>query len=364
MAFQELAAAHRRRPGRRGERLAVVVADGERGRTSRPALDEPGGHGRRLQGRAPPAGRRPSPRRPRAPRRRRRRRDARPPGDARAVRGRADRPASHLATVVVPAPGATGDLVRRRRSGRTRPHHPARAARLAAADVVVWAASLVPEAVLDHCRPEAELHDSKGDDARGGHRRLRTPPRRRDRAAAFGRPDRLLGDRPSRSAWCIAHERAFEIVPGVGSLAAAAAAAPAASSPCPRLAQSVVLTRLADRTAASMPDGEGVAPYARRRRPRWPCSSRRPGPRHCRPSSSRAGSAYSARHPGGDGVTGCRGPTSSSCARRSARWPPTSSALGRTTTVLVLVGDALAGTIRPAATSTRRLRALVPGGHS
>jgi len=34
------------------------------------------------------------------------------------------------------------------------------AARLAAADVVVWASSLVPEALLDHCRPGVELHDS------------------------------------------------------------------------------------------------------------------------------------------------------------------------------------------------------------
>ncbi|HEV7862850.1 MAG TPA: SAM-dependent methyltransferase, partial [Acidimicrobiia bacterium] len=34
------------------------------------------------------------------------------------------------------------------------------AARLAAADVVIWASSLVPEAVLDHCRPGVELHDS------------------------------------------------------------------------------------------------------------------------------------------------------------------------------------------------------------
>src|SRR3546814_16423496 len=34
------------------------------------------------------------------------------------------------------------------------------AQRLAEADVVVWASSLVPRAVLDHCRPDAVLHDS------------------------------------------------------------------------------------------------------------------------------------------------------------------------------------------------------------
>ncbi|MPY96085.1 MAG: hypothetical protein GEV08_24400 [Acidimicrobiia bacterium] len=35
------------------------------------------------------------------------------------------------------------------------------AQRLAAADIVIWAASLVPEALLDHCRADVELHDSK-----------------------------------------------------------------------------------------------------------------------------------------------------------------------------------------------------------
>ena len=35
------------------------------------------------------------------------------------------------------------------------------AQRLAAADVVVWAASLVPESLLDHCPAHVEVHDSK-----------------------------------------------------------------------------------------------------------------------------------------------------------------------------------------------------------
>jgi precorrin-4/cobalt-precorrin-4 C11-methyltransferase len=32
--------------------------------------------------------------------------------------------------------------------------------RLAAADVVVWASSLVPEAILAHARPDVDIHDS------------------------------------------------------------------------------------------------------------------------------------------------------------------------------------------------------------
>ena len=35
------------------------------------------------------------------------------------------------------------------------------AKRLSEADIVVWAASLVPEAVLAHCRPDVVIHDSK-----------------------------------------------------------------------------------------------------------------------------------------------------------------------------------------------------------
>src|SRR5262249_59296108 len=55
--------------------------------------------------------------------------------------------------------------------------------------------------------------------------------------------------------------RDFEIVPGVSSVAAAAAAV-GRELTIPRVAQSVVLTRLAGRTAASMPARESVAAFA------------------------------------------------------------------------------------------------------
>jgi precorrin-4/cobalt-precorrin-4 C11-methyltransferase len=134
------------------------------------------------------------------------------------------------------------------------------AARLAAADVVVWAASLVPDDVLRHCRADAEIHDSKSMTLEAV-------------VAVYERhPDAAIvrlhsGDPSVYSAigeqidWCLEHERAFEIVPGVGSLAAAAAAV-GCELTRPGLSQSVVLTRLAHRTRASMPDGEGVAAFA------------------------------------------------------------------------------------------------------
>jgi precorrin-4/cobalt-precorrin-4 C11-methyltransferase len=134
------------------------------------------------------------------------------------------------------------------------------AARLAAADVVVWAASLVPEALLDHCRTGVEIHDSKSmtlEDV------LAVYERHPDEAIV-----RLHSGDPSvystigeQIDWCVAHERTFEIVPGVGSMAAAAAAV-GCELTRPGVAQSVVLTRLARRTRASVPVNERVGAYA------------------------------------------------------------------------------------------------------
>ncbi|MGH3828168.1 MAG: precorrin-4 C(11)-methyltransferase [Pseudonocardiaceae bacterium] len=133
--------------------------------------------------------------------------------------------------------------------------------RLAVADVVVWASSLVPAAVLEHCRDGVELHDSAGMTLE-------------DVLAVYtAHPDAAIvrlhsGDVSLYSAlteqlsWCTRHDRRYEIVPGVGSLAAAAAAA-GVELTAPGVAQSTVLTRLGGgRTRASMPAGESVAGFA------------------------------------------------------------------------------------------------------
>ncbi|HVF13600.1 MAG TPA: SAM-dependent methyltransferase, partial [Acidimicrobiales bacterium] len=95
--------------------------------------------------------------------------------------------------------------------------------RLSRADVVVWASSLVPEEVLTHCAPGAVVHDSAGmtfEDVVDVYSAVR------DEALVV----RLhSGDLALYSAvqeqvdWCVAAGRSWEIVPGVGSLAAAAA---------------------------------------------------------------------------------------------------------------------------------------------
>jgi precorrin-4/cobalt-precorrin-4 C11-methyltransferase len=134
------------------------------------------------------------------------------------------------------------------------------AQRLGRADVVVWASSLVPDALLTHTRPDAVVHDSAtmtledvlavyGDHPDASIVRLHS-----------GDPA-LYGAIQEQITWCVDNGRDFEIVPGVSSLGAAAAAARRELT-VPALAQSVVMTRLAGRTAASMPARESVAAFA------------------------------------------------------------------------------------------------------
>ncbi len=209
--------------------------------------------------------------------------------------------------------------------------------RLAAADVVVWASSLVSPALLDHCRPGVELHDSK----------LMTLA---DVTAVYDdHPDaaivRLHSGDPSvygaigeQIAWCIDHGRDFEIVPGVSSLAAAAAAA-GRELTAPGLAQSVVLTRLADRTAASVPDGESVAAFARLG-PTMALFLSAARPDALAAELTTVGSAY--------------GPETPAVIAHRVSWPDERLVhttvgrlaadlreMGATTTVLILVGEAL-----------------------
>lgn len=136
------------------------------------------------------------------------------------------------------------------------------AQRLAAADVVVWASSLVPAEVLEHCRPGVELHDSAGMTLEDVLAVYAAHP-----SAALVRLHSgdvsLYSALTEQLAWCAENGRGFEIVPGVGSLAAAAATA-GVELTVPGVAQSAVLTRLGGgRTSASMPDRESVAAFAR-----------------------------------------------------------------------------------------------------
>jgi precorrin-4/cobalt-precorrin-4 C11-methyltransferase len=135
------------------------------------------------------------------------------------------------------------------------------ARRLAEADVVIWASSLVPEDLLAHCRPEAQILDSASMtledviDVYALHDD-RTPIVR----LHSGDPS-LYGAIGEQLDWCVAHRRSWEIVPGVSSVSAASAVLGRELTQ-PGVSQSVVLTRLAGRTKASMPEREGVAAFA------------------------------------------------------------------------------------------------------
>jgi len=132
--------------------------------------------------------------------------------------------------------------------------------RLAAADVVIWASSLVPEAVLAHAGGNAEIHDSKTMTLEDVLAVYASHPDAAIVRLHSGDPS-VYGAIQEQIDWCVAQERDFEIVPGVSSLAAAAAAV-GRELTIPRVAQSVVMTRLAGRTAASMPERESVAAFA------------------------------------------------------------------------------------------------------
>ncbi|MGH9280357.1 MAG: precorrin-4 C(11)-methyltransferase [Acidimicrobiales bacterium] len=133
--------------------------------------------------------------------------------------------------------------------------------RLAAADIVVWASSLVPEALLTHTRPGVQVHDSAGMTLEDVLAVYEANPHAAIVRLHSGDPS-LYGALQEQLDWCEAHGRAYEVVPGVSALAGAAASL-GRELTVPQVAQSVVLTRLAGRTAASMPERESVSAFAR-----------------------------------------------------------------------------------------------------
>jgi precorrin-4 C11-methyltransferase len=132
---------------------------------------------------------------------------------------------------------------------------------IAAADVIVWAASLVPaEVVTAHAHPEARLVDSSSLDlaaleavyARAGREGLTVARVHSGDPSLYS----AIGEQIERVE---AHGLDWEIVPGVGALSAAAAAL-GEELTVPEVAQSVICTRLG--TATPMPPGEDLAAFA------------------------------------------------------------------------------------------------------
>ncbi len=218
--------------------------------------------------------------------------------------------------------------------------------RLGAADVVVWASSLVPEALLGHARPGAVVHDSAGmtlEDVLAVY--AGAGPGAAVVRLHSGDPS-IYGAIGEQIDWCVANERDFEIVPGVSSLVAGAAAV-GRELTRPGVAQSVVLTRLAGRTAASMPARESVAAFAAHGTTMAVfLSAARPV--ELGEQLLAGGSGYTPDTPAAV-VVRVTWPDERVVMTTVGRLAADLDALGTRTTVLVLVGPALAGA--PAARS-------------
>ena len=137
------------------------------------------------------------------------------------------------------------------------------AQRIAAADVVIWAASLVAEeCVTEHARPDAELLDSSRlthEDVLAVYRRAAAEGLRVARVHS-GDPA-LWGAVQEQYDACVELGLEVEIVPGVSAFTAAAAAA-GRELTIPEVAQSVVLTRL-EGGKTPMPQRERLREFAR-----------------------------------------------------------------------------------------------------
>jgi precorrin-4/cobalt-precorrin-4 C11-methyltransferase len=136
------------------------------------------------------------------------------------------------------------------------------AAAIAAADIVIWAASLVHPDVLRHARDGAEIVDSARlpmEDVLAYY----------ERAAAEGLAvarvhsgdPALWGALQEQLDRCAGLGLATEVIPGVSSFGAVAAAV-GRELTIPEVAQSVILTRLGG-GKTPMPPGEEVAAFAR-----------------------------------------------------------------------------------------------------
>jgi precorrin-4/cobalt-precorrin-4 C11-methyltransferase len=210
--------------------------------------------------------------------------------------------------------------------------------RLRAADIVVWASSLVPAEVLGHARPGVVVHDSASMTLEDVLAVYAASPDAAIVRLHSGDPC-LYGAIQEQIDWCQANGRPFEVVPGVSSLGAAAAAL-GHELTVPGVAQSVVVTRLAGRTAASMPPRQSVADYA----PHGATlavflSAARPT--ELQDSLLAPDSAYRADTPAAI-VVRASWPDESVVSTTVGGLADDLVATGATTTVLVLVGPALA----------------------
>ncbi len=136
------------------------------------------------------------------------------------------------------------------------------AAAIAGADVVIWASSLVHPGVLEHARDDAEVVDSAELPMEGVLPYYQRAAAKGLTVARVHSGDPALwGAIQEQLDRCAELGLVTEIVPGVSSFTAAAAAI-GRELTIPEVAQSVILTRLGG-GKTPMPPGEQVADFAR-----------------------------------------------------------------------------------------------------
>lgn len=212
--------------------------------------------------------------------------------------------------------------------------------RLAAADLIVWASSLVPEELLTHANPEAPVYDSAAMTLEDVLEIYEAHPDARIVRLHSGDPS-LYGAIQEQIDYCRARGRDFEIVPGVSSLGAAAAVI-GKELTRPATAQSVIITRLGGgRTGGYIPFEQSVAALS--------ASGATMGvflsaarPEQLQYELLSPGSRYSNSTPAAI-VVRATWPDQQIVMTTVGSLPADLRALGITTTVLVIVGTALAG---------------------
>ena len=128
------------------------------------------------------------------------------------------------------------------------------------ADLVIWARSLVNEGVLGHARPDAEIVESTTIPLEGVREIYERAVAEDLKVARVHSGDpSIYGAVMEQIELCEELRLGWEIVPGVSSLGAAAAAI-GRELTVPEISQSVILTRRANRTP--VPGGEDIRSFA------------------------------------------------------------------------------------------------------
>ncbi len=128
------------------------------------------------------------------------------------------------------------------------------------ADVVIWARSLVNEGVLEHARPDAEIIESTTIPLEGAREIYERAVAEDLKVARVHSGDpSIYGAVLEQIELCEELGLEWEILPGVSSLGAAAAAI-GRELTVPEISQSIILTRRASRTP--MPEGEDIKRFA------------------------------------------------------------------------------------------------------